>query len=157
MWRYLVAGLGALLLVAGGYALLAGRATSRPLLASAPSGAAAQAGDTALPDSAPEATAKTREEKRFGRYDKDKNGAITREEYFANRRKAYARLDLNHDGQLSFDEWSAKTLAKFGTADANHDGAMNPTEFLSTAVKRNAKPKVKCACPTPAPTAEDEG
>ena len=32
--------------------------------------------------------AKTREERRFGRHDKDKNGAISRDEYLAQRRKA---------------------------------------------------------------------
>lgn len=49
---------------------------------------AASAATAASPQSAatddtplPEASAKTREQKRFDRYDKDRDGAITREEY----------------------------------------------------------------------------
>lgn len=158
MWRYLAAALGAVLLLAAGYALLTGRTAAQPLLPAAPA-AAAQAGDGALPVDAPEASAKTREEKRFGRYDKDKDGRITREEYLANRRKAYARLDTNHDGALSFDEWSIKATDKFASADANQDGAMIPAEFLTTAVKRKSPSKAKCACPTAASASapEDEG
>ncbi len=157
MWRYLAAALGAVLLVAAGYALLSGRTVAQPLLPAAP--AAAQAGDAALPEEAPEASAKTREEKRFGRYDKDKDGRITRDEYLVNRRKAYARLDTNNDGALSFDEWSIKATDKFASADANKDGAMIPAEFLTTAVKRKSPAKAKCACPPAAPASapEDDG
>ena len=44
----------------------------------------------------PEATPKSREEKRFSRADKDKNGRIEREELLApRRRKAFAKLDKN--------------------------------------------------------------
>ena len=61
---------------------------------------------TTAPDPAaeelPRALPKTREQKRFGRYDKDRDGAITRDEYLASRRKAYAKLDTNGDGRLSF-------------------------------------------------------
>src|SRR5690348_6789354 len=41
----------------------------------------------------PEASPKSREEKRFSRADKDKNGRIEREELMAPRRKAFAKLD----------------------------------------------------------------
>lgn len=157
MWRYLVAGLGGLLLIGAVAALVTGQATPQPAITPPPVQSAGTADADPLPDMVPEASAKTREERRFGRYDKDKNGAITREEYLANRRKAFARLDLDHDGALSFDEWSAKTIAKFAAADADRNGAMNPAEFLTTAVKRKPRPKVKCACPAPAPAAEDEG
>ena len=112
--------------------------------------------DEPLPDTVPEATPKTREEKRFGRYDKDRDGAITREEYLVSRRKAYAKLDVNRDGQLSFDEWAAKTTGKFAAADRDRSGTMTAAEFATTAVKR--KPARRGACP-PAAAAprEDEG
>ena len=92
--------------------------------------------DGSLPATVPEASDRTREQKRFDRYDKDRNGAVTREEYLASRRKAYAKLDLNQDGQLSFDEWAAKTTTKFADADGDQIGAMNPAEFVKTAPKR---------------------
>ncbi|CAA9527294.1 MAG: hypothetical protein AVDCRST_MAG62-1563, partial [uncultured Sphingomonas sp.] len=77
----------------------------------------ARAGDTAppllsLPQAsarAPEATPKSREEKRFSRNDKNKNGRVEGEEMFAPRRKAFAKLDKNGNDTLSFDEWAVKT------------------------------------------------
>ena len=68
---------------------------------------------------APEATAKSREQKRFSRVDKDKDGRIEKEEVLAPRRKAFAKLDTNGNGALSFEEWAAKTIDKFGGADAD--------------------------------------
>ncbi len=92
-----------------------------------------------------------REAKRFSRYDKDKDGAIVRDEYLASRKKAFAKLDINHDGKLSFDEYSVKAIAKFDTADVSHDGKLTPEEFATTAVKR--KPRTKAVCPPGTPTA----
>lgn len=86
-----------------------------------------------------------REAKRFNRYDKAKNGTITRDNYIANRRKVFAKLDVNHDGVLSFEEYSVKAIAKFDTADTKHDGKLTPVEFATTAVKR--KPPTKAVCP----------
>ena len=95
-----------------------------------------------------------REAKRFNRYDKDKDGGITRDEYLANRRKAFAKLDINHDGKLSFEEYSVKAIAKFDTADLRHDGKLTPEEFATTAVKR--KPRTKAVCPPGAAVAPAE-
>ncbi len=150
MWRYLAAGLGGLMLIVVGYMFVTGGAPPRSGLPGAPALAGMTGQDGGLPDGAPEASAKTREEKRFGRYDKDKDGAITRAEYLASRRKAYARLDTNGDGQLSFDEWSVKTTGRFLAADADKNGAMSPAEFATTAPKRRAKATPKCVCPAPA-------
>ncbi len=153
MWRYLAGGAAILLLVGAGWALLGSRGRSAiPLFAAAATPAAgAQTADGPLPDAVPEATEKTREQKRFDRYDKDRNGQVTREEYLAQRRKAYAKLDTNHDGVLSFDEWAVKAETKFATADADKSGAMNQTEFATTAVKRNTRPRPKCRTAEPAP------
>ncbi len=155
MWRYLAAGIGGLMLVVVGYVFASSGSAPRAVLPAAPA-LAATGQEQGLPDSAPEASAKTREEKRFGRYDKDKNGSITRDEYLASRRKAYARLDTNGDGSVSFDEWAIKTTARFNTADADKNGAMNPAEFATTAPKRRTRPSPKCVCPAPAATSEDE-
>ena len=155
MWRYLAGAVATLLLVGAGMLLFGARATTEPVLPGMPA-AFAQSGEPgeALPDSVPEASPKTREQKRFGRYDKDRDGDITRDEYLLSRRKAYARLDVNGDGRLSFDEWSVKTLGKFTAADRDKSGAMNATEFATTAVKRKARVPVKC--PPVAVAAEEE-
>lgn len=144
MWRYVAGGVAALLLAAAGVFLFSGRASPDHPLPVSPAQAQAAADTEAMDDAVPEAAAKTREEKRFGRYDKDKDGSITREEYLAARRKAYAKLDTNGDGRLSFDEWAIKTTTKFATADTNHDGTMTPAEFQKTAVKRMSHIKRDC-------------
>jgi Ca2+-binding EF-hand superfamily protein len=104
----------------------------------------------------PAASDKTREEKRFNRYDKDKNEEIATEEYFASRRKAFAKLDANNDGRLSFDEWSLKTREKFAKADADKSGRLNRSEFATTAVVRKTKPKADCPPARPAAPDEEE-
>lgn len=111
--------------------------------------AAAQAvfaGGSPAPLTAPasDVTPADREAKRFARYDKDKDGTITRDEYFANRRKAFAKLDLDRDGKLSFDEYSAKVIAKFDLADLRHEGRLTPAEFATTAVKHKVRTKAYC-------------
>ena len=62
---------------------------------------------------APSADPKSKEEKRFGRADKNDDGRITLAELVEPRRKAYAKLDLNRDGKLSFEEWAVKTIDKY--------------------------------------------
>lgn len=158
MWRYL-AGAGAALALGGaGMVLFSGQATPRALLPAAPAaGAGAGAGEAqALPDAVPAATAKTREQKRLGRYDKDKDGNVTRDEYLASRRKAYARLDKDGDGRLSFDEWATKAIVKFATADRDRSGAMNAAEFATTAVKRKAPARTNCPPAAAAAPGDDQ-
>lgn len=143
MWRYLAgAGAGGLL-VAAGMMLQAMRPATAPTLAAMPAASAA-VGAGQSDAAVPAATARTREEKRFGRYDKDRDGSITRDEYLAARKKAYGKLDTNGDGTLSFDEWAVKAATRFATADADKSGAINAAEFATTAVKRKAPAKVDC-------------
>ena len=99
----------------------------------------------AVAPDAPEPDPKSVEEKRFARYDKDRDGAISRDEYMANRKKSFAKLDANGDGKLSFEEYAAKAEQKFDTADADHRGKLTPEEFATTAAKH--RPKAKCAAP----------
>jgi len=156
MWRYLAGGVAALAMTGAGVLFL-GRPQADAVLPAAPpaSVAAAQEGEAALPDAVPEATPKTREQKRFGRYDKDRDGAITRAEYLVARRKAYAKLDTDRDGQLSFDEWAVKATTKFAAADKDKSGSMSAPEFATTAVKR--KPARRAPCPPVKAPAEEEG
>jgi hypothetical protein len=149
MWRYFAGAASALLLAAAGFLFFrSGAEPGRPLFKPAPAArASAQLASEPLPAAAPAATEKTREQKRFDRYDKDRDGRITRDEYLVSRRKAFAKLDTNHDGKLSFEEWAIHTTTKFAQADADHSGALNAAEFLTTKVVRKTAPKPKCACP----------
>lgn len=145
MWRYLSGVGSALLLVTAGFFLWKAQADKTALIPAMPvAGAAAPMGlvDLAGPPSASE---KTREEKRFSRYDKDRNGAVERDEYLVSRQKAFAKLDLNHDGKLSFDEYAAKAVTKFAGADRDRNGALTAVEFASTRIVHKVKAKPKCA------------
>lgn len=145
MWRFLGGVASALLLVTAGLFIWKAQAGSQSLIPAMP--ATEQAAPMGLVDLAgpPSASEKTREEKRFSRYDKDKNGAVGRDEYLVSRQKNYAKLDLNHDGKLSFDEYAVKAVTKFATADRDRNGTLTATEFASTRVVRKVKPKAKCA------------
>ncbi len=160
MWRYLAGGVAALLMVAAGWMLFSTRATTDPIIPPAPSPPSAQrtSGNDQIDAPVPEASERTREEKRFDRYDKDRNDSITREEYLASRRKAFAKLDSNGDGRLSFEEWAAKTTAKFAGADRDKSGTMDRAEFATTAVKRKTplRSARKPECP-PVRSADDDG
>jgi EF hand len=152
MGRFL-AGVGStLLLIIAGFLLWQSQADTAQVILPAPQ---AVTGDVALPlitpdESAgpPTATEKTREQKRFSRYDKDKNGGVAREEYLAARRKAFTKLDVNGDGRLSFEEHAVKTITKFAKADRDRSGQLTPTEFLTTRIIRKAPGR---KCPRPAP------
>jgi Ca2+-binding EF-hand superfamily protein len=103
---------------------------------------------------APEASAKSREERRFSRTDKNKDGKIEAEEVLGSRRKAFAKLDTNGNGALSFEEWAAKTIGKFQGADKDRNGILTTAEFATT-----APPPLKrriCSCRTPAADASSE-
>lgn len=145
MWRYFVGGAAALLLALAGMFLFRGSAASEAKLPPAPPAQAKAATDEPLPAEAPRASERTREQKRFDRYDKDRNEAISREELLAPRRKAWAKLDKNGDGKLSFEEWAVRSVTRFAEADRDRSGAMSRAEFATTAPKRRATPR--CACP----------
>ena len=99
------------------------------------------------PATPPSSDARTKEQKRFDRADKDKNGAVALEEMFQPRRKAFAKLDTNGDGRLSFEEWAVRTSKRFGEADRDRNGALTREEFASTAPRRRAPArKPGCSC-----------
>ena len=146
MARFLAGAAACLLFVTGAFLLWQGRAQDAPMLPEAPpavAGAPSMVVPGEIPQ-APEATPKSREQKRFSRSDKDKDGRIAREELLAPRRKAFAKLDKNGNGTLSFDEWAVKTLDKFGGADTDRSGWLTPAEYASTAPP--PPKKKRCAC-----------
>ncbi|WP_137864774.1 MULTISPECIES: EF-hand domain-containing protein [unclassified Sphingomonas] len=145
MWRYLAGAGGTLLLVVAGLFLFRGSASTEARLPPVPKGAIASEAEQDLPAEPPSAAAKTREQKRFDRLDKDKNDSIARDEFFALRRKLFAKLDTDRDGKLSFEEWSIKAVERFAGADKDKSGTLTRAEFATTAVKRAAKPRCVCA------------
>lgn len=161
MWRFLMGAASALLLATAGILIWQAQADKPEPLAAAPPPASKGDAPLALGDLAPPPTAteKTREQKRFARYDKDKNGVVARNEYLLSRQKAFAKLDVNGDGRLQFEEYAVKTIGKFGAADSDRSGGLNATEFATTRVVRKARPRPKClpVPKAPPPDEADEG
>jgi Ca2+-binding EF-hand superfamily protein len=142
--RFLAGAAACFLLMTGAFLFWQGRAEEPPLLPAPPPARAADPGPFVKLPEPPEATAKSREEKRFSRADKDKNGRIEREELLAARRKAFAKLDTNGNGSLSFDEWADKTIDKFNGADKDRSGWLNAAEFATTAPPLPKKKRCSC-------------
>jgi uncharacterized protein YxeA len=140
MWKFLGGVVAAMLLMGGGLLIWQGMAERPKVAIEAPS-QTAKSEPLTMPPAAAEAT---REERRFNRYDKDRDGKITTEEYLVSRRKAYAKLDTNGDGRLSFEEWAAKATAKFAGADADKSATLNAAEFATTKVVRKAAVTAPC-------------
>ena len=144
--RFIAGAAACFLLMTGAFILWQGRAQDSPTLPAAPPPRLANPAMMmpAEVPTAPEATPTSREEKRFSRADKDKNGRIEREELLAPRRKAFAKLDTNGNGTLSFDEWAVKTATKFSGADQDKSGFLTPAEYATTAPP--PPKKRRCAC-----------
>jgi hypothetical protein len=104
---------------------------------------------------APDASEKTREQKRFSRYDKNKDGKVQIDEYLAARRKNFDKLDLDHNGQLAFQEYAAKAIEKFNGA-GGRKGFLTEAEFATTAPPRAKHRKTGCSCRAPAPEPQVE-
>lgn len=92
----------------------------------------------------PEATELTREQRRFGRYDRDRDGRVTRVEMLSTRTPGFRELDKDGNNLLTFEEWAVTTAERFEGADADGDGELTPAEFATTAPKRKPKPACEC-------------
>jgi hypothetical protein len=92
----------------------------------------------------PEATALSKEQQRFYRYDRDRDGRITRTEMLSTRTQGFRDLDKDGNNLLTFEEWAVTTVDRFDQADANRDRALDAREFASTAPKPAAAPKCRC-------------
>lgn len=145
MARFLAGATACFLLLTGAFLLWQSQAAENPSLAKPPPQTTrASLFSASVPLSAPEASPKTREEKRFSRADKNKDGKIEAEEIFGARRKAFAKLDTNGNGSLSFEEWAAKTIGKFQGADADHNGWLTAAEYATTAPPPPKQKRCNC-------------
>ena len=146
MARFLAGAAACFLLLTGAFLFWQSRAAENDQLPAAPPARAASGSvfSTRQPLEAPEASPKSREEKRFSRADKDKDGRIETEEVFGPRRKAFAKLDSNGNGTLSFDEWAVKSIEKFKGADSDRSGWLTPAEYATTAPPPPKKKRCSC-------------
>jgi hypothetical protein len=91
----------------------------------------------------PEESELSREERRFFRYDRNRDRIITRQEMMSSRTDGFRKLDTDGNNLLTFEEWAVATSDRFAGADANGDGRLTPAEFATTAPKPRASP---CNC-----------
>lgn len=152
MNRFLLGGFAALVLLGIGMFWMQGRAEVEQ--AAPPPSAEPSAASTDLPTAdiddlvgplPPEATDLTREQRRFGRYDRDSDGRISRIEMLSTRTAAFRKLDKDGNNLLTFEEWAVATVSKFDGADSDKDQYLTPAEFKATAPPRRPHPKCICA------------
>ncbi|MCH2487587.1 MAG: EF-hand domain-containing protein [Erythrobacter sp.] len=154
MRNWLLGGLCALMLVGIGFVWWQGRAEvergAPPPLPVEPTEVfedpqlpSADAADLRGPEP-PEATELTREQRRFFRYDRNRDWKISRTEMLSSRTDAFRKLDKDGNNLLDFEEWAVATVEKFEGADADGNLSPTPAEFATTAPKRRAKPACRC-------------
>lgn len=156
MTRSLIGALAAILLLTGGFLLWQGvSAAPDPATAALPPppppGPAEPlpVGDANLrgapPPELPEATKLSREQRRFMRQDRDRNGIISRVELMSSRTAAFRRLDRDGNNLLSFEEWAVATSDRFAGADGDRSGGLTPAEFATTAPPERRR-RSDCRC-----------
>lgn len=169
MNRTVLGGFAALLMVAAGLFWWQGRASVDPgripqlsLVAPEEELSLPMADGKGLKGAAlPQATEQTKEQRRFDRLDRNRDGRITRVEMLAPRAAGFRKLDTDGNNLLSFEEWAVATSNRFKGADGNGDGQLDRPEFATTKPKPRKQPDCKCgskALPQPAPPSDgDEG
>jgi hypothetical protein len=148
--RIVLGAFGALVLAAVGLFWLQGRAEVEE---GAPPPTAPAAAPTGLPSAdvaglegpaPPEATELSREQRRFFRYDRNRDLKITRSEMLSTRTDAFRDLDADGNNLLTFEEWAVTTAQRFDQADANGDRELTQKEFASTAPRASSTPRCNC-------------
>ncbi len=150
MKQFVLGALTALVLAGIGLFWLQGRAEVEraappPVVPTAPPSGLPSADAAGLQGpSLPHAAKRTREQERFDRYDRNRDGKITRDEMLSTRVDDFRKLDKDGNNLLTFEEWAVTTSDRFAGADANHDGILTPAEFATTAPKHHPKPRCDC-------------
>ena len=94
----------------------------------------------------PEASELTREERRFFRYDRNRDRKITRTEMLSTRTDAFRRLDVDGNNLLTFEEWAVRTSERFEEMDADDNFELTPAEFATSAPTRRTSSRPQCRC-----------
>lgn len=93
----------------------------------------------------PEASELTKEEKRFFRYDRNRDRKITRNEMLSSRSEGFRKLDTDGNNLLTFEEWAVTTANRFDEMDADANGELSQAEFATSAPKPKKK-RPGCRC-----------
>ncbi len=93
----------------------------------------------------PEASELTREERRFFRYDRNRDRVITRQEMLSSRTDAFRKLDVDGNNLLTFEEWAVTTAKRFDTMDADKNLELTQAEFATSAPRRRPQ-RPSCNC-----------
>ena len=94
----------------------------------------------------PEASELTREQRRFFRYDRNRDMKITRNEMLSSRTEAFRKLDTDGNNLLDFEEWAIATSTRFAEMDANGDSELSPGEFRRSAPTPTPRATPRCSC-----------
>ncbi|MBO9519461.1 MAG: hypothetical protein J7493_15470 [Porphyrobacter sp.] len=150
MNRLVLGAFGALVLVGIGLFWLQGRAEVEE---AAPPPSIPEEVPTGLPSAdvagllgpaPPEASELSQEQRRFFRYDRNRDLKITREEMLSTRTKAFRDLDVDGNNLLTFEEWAVATVTRFESADADGNRSLTQKEFAATAPKPSSTPRCSC-------------
>jgi hypothetical protein len=157
MLRFVAGAAAAILLMTGAFLMWQSHAAEAPKLPDAPPARTASSffGGGGQPMQAPEASPKTREEKRFSRYDHNKDGKVQADEYLAARQRNFAKLDVDHNGALSFQEYAVKGIEKFNAA-GGRKGWLSAAEFVATAPPPPKRKACSCGSSAPAIASSDD-
>ncbi|MEN7537134.1 hypothetical protein [Aurantiacibacter flavus] len=92
----------------------------------------------------PEASELTREQRRFFRYDRNRDLKITRQEMLSSRTDGFRKLDVDGNNLLTFEEWAITTSTRFDEMDADGNRELTAAEFATSAPKRRPRPRCDC-------------
>ena len=150
MNRLALGGILAMALLGLGLFWLQGRAEVErgapppPALAAAPQGLPTANVAGMRGPAPPEADELSREQRRFFRYDRNRDLRITRNEMLSTRTDSFRDLDADGNNLLTFEEWAVTTVQRFEGADADRDGELTQKEFATTAPRPSAAPRCSC-------------
>lgn len=94
----------------------------------------------------PEASELTREQRRFFRYDRNRDLKITRSEMLSSRTDGFRKLDIDGNNLLTFEEWAVTTASRFAEMDGNEDNELTQAEFATSAPTPRPSSRPRCNC-----------
>ncbi|WP_048885772.1 EF-hand domain-containing protein [Aurantiacibacter atlanticus] len=94
----------------------------------------------------PEASELTREQRRFFRYDRNRDLKITRHEMLSSRTSGFRRLDTDGNNLLTFEEWAISTSDRFAEMDADKNSELTAAEFATSAPAPRRSSSTRCDC-----------
>ena len=88
----------------------------------------------------PEVNELSRDQQRFFRYDRNRDGRITRNEMLSTRTSSFRKLDVDGNNLLTFEEWAVTTSDRFAEMDSDGNGNINLAETTAYYRKKERAP-----------------